>query len=121
MKTIIQKAIKPAGTQSQSKNKKFQTSRPCEVRRSGHGTTFVVCAVFSLSFQAVVLLTKNAINHRFFFNQVLDEWMDFRNSNDFELRNFYFTNVQKLFSKIVIRSRKMHHLELNSGISKSSK
>ena len=29
-------------------------------------STFVVCAVFSLSFQAVVLLTKTAINHRFF-------------------------------------------------------
>ena len=28
--------------------------------------SFVVCAVFSLSFQAVVLLTKTAINHRFF-------------------------------------------------------
>ena len=28
-------------------------------------TTFVVCAVFLLSFQAVVLLTKTAINHRF--------------------------------------------------------
>ena len=48
----------------------FQTSRPCEVLRSGQVrsgqvTTFVVCAVFSLSFQAVVLLTKTAINHRF--------------------------------------------------------
>ena len=48
-----------SGTQSQGK--KFQISRPCEVRRSGQVTTFVVCAVFSLSFQAVVLLTKNAI------------------------------------------------------------
>ena len=38
----------------------------CEVQRSGQVTTFVVCAVFSLSFQAVVLLTKTAINHRFF-------------------------------------------------------
>ena len=38
--------------------------------RSGQVTTFVVCAVFSLSFQAVVLLTKTAINHRFFFNLV---------------------------------------------------
>ena len=27
---------------------------------------FVVCAVFSLSFQAVVLLKKTAMNHRFF-------------------------------------------------------
>ena len=33
--------------------------------RSGQVTTFVVCAVFSLSFQAVVLLTKTAINHQF--------------------------------------------------------
>ena len=39
------------------KTTNFQTSRPCEVRRSGQVTTFVVCAVFSLSFQAVVLLT----------------------------------------------------------------
>ena len=31
---------------------------------------FVVCAVFSLSFQAVVLLMKTAINHQFFFNLV---------------------------------------------------
>ena len=67
--------------------------QPCEVRRSGQVTTFVVCAVLSLSFQAVVLLTKTAINHWVFFNQVSDEWMDLRNSNDFELRNFYFTNV----------------------------
>ena len=32
----------------------------------GQVTTFVVCAVFWLSFQAVVLLTKTAINHRVF-------------------------------------------------------
>ena len=63
MKRIIQKGIIPARTQSQ--DKKFQTSRPYEVRRLGQVTTFVVCAVFSLSFQAVVLLTKTAINHRF--------------------------------------------------------
>ena len=68
--SIIQKGIIPARTQSQ--DKKFQTSRPCEVRRSGKVTTFVVCAVFPLSFhdQAVVLLTKTAINHRVFFNEV---------------------------------------------------
>ena len=35
--------------------------------RSCQVTTFVVCAVFSLSFQAVVLLTKTVINHRVFF------------------------------------------------------
>ena len=34
--------------------------------RSGQVTTFVICAVFSLSFQAVVLLTNTAINHQFF-------------------------------------------------------
>ena len=33
---------------------------------SGQVTTFAVCAVYSLSFQAVVLLTKTAINHWFF-------------------------------------------------------
>ena len=36
------------------------------VKYEGQVTTFVVCAVFSLSFQAVVLLTKTSINHRFF-------------------------------------------------------
>ena len=46
MKSIIQKGIIPARTQSQ--DNKFQTSRPYEVRRSGQVTTFVVCAVFSL-------------------------------------------------------------------------
>ena len=49
------------GTRTQSQDKKFQTSRPCD-----QVTTFVVCAVFSLSFQAVVLLTKTDINHQFF-------------------------------------------------------
>ena len=63
MESIIQKGIIPARTQSQ--DKKFQTNPSCEVQRSGQVTTFVVCAVFSLSFQAVVLLTKTAINHRF--------------------------------------------------------
>ena len=64
MKSIIQKGIIPARTQSQ--DNKFQTSRLCEVRRSGQVTTFAVCVVFWLSFQAVVLLTKTAINHRVF-------------------------------------------------------
>ena len=64
MKSIIQKGIIPARTQSQ--DNKFKTSRPCEVRRLGQVTTFVVCAVLSLSFQAVLLYAKNAINHRFF-------------------------------------------------------
>ena len=64
MKSIIQKGIVPARTLSQ--DKKFQTSRPCEIRRSSQVTTFVACAVFSLSFQAVVLLTKTAINHQVF-------------------------------------------------------
>ena len=53
-------------TRTESQDNKFQTSRPCEVRRSGQVTTFVVCAVLSLSFQAVVLLKKTAINHQFF-------------------------------------------------------
>ena len=44
--------------------------------------------------------------------------MDLRNSNGFELTDFYFTTVWKLFSKFFIRSEKMHHVELNSGTSK---
>ena len=47
--------------------------------------------------------------------------MDLRNFNGIELRNFYFTTVWKLFSKIFIRSGKMRHVELNSGTSKLSK
>ena len=66
MKSIIQKRIIPAEPNPKTKN--FQASRLCEVRRSGQVTTFVVCAGFSLSFQAVVLLTKTAINHRVFFS-----------------------------------------------------
>ena len=69
MESIIQKGIIPARTESQ--DKKFQTSRPFEVRTSGQVTTFVVCAVFSLSLQAVMLLAKTAINHRFFFQSSL--------------------------------------------------
>ena len=64
MKSIILKGMIPARTHSQ--DKKFQTSRLCEVGRSGQVTKFVVYAVFSSSFQAVVLRTKTAINHRFF-------------------------------------------------------
>ena len=39
------------------------------VEYEGQVKTFVVCAVFSLSFQAVVSLTKTAMNHRFFLIQ----------------------------------------------------
>ena len=47
--------------------------------------------------------------------------MDLRNYSGTELRNLYFTTIWKLFTKIFIRSGKMHHVELNSGTSKSSK
>ena len=47
--------------------------------------------------------------------------MDLRNFNGIGLRNFYFTTLWKLFWKSFIGSGKMHHLELNSGTSKSSK
>ena len=47
MKSINQKRMIPERTQPKTRN--FQISRPCEVRRSGQVTTFVVCAVFSLS------------------------------------------------------------------------
>ena len=45
----------------------FKSVDHVKLRRSGQVTTFVVCAVFSLSFQVDVLLTKTSINHRGFF------------------------------------------------------
>ena len=85
MKGIIQMRIIPARTQSQDEN--FQISRPCDVRRSGQVTTFVVCTVFLLSFQAVVLLMKTVINHRvFLILSGRSEWMDLENSNGIELK-----------------------------------
>ena len=67
MKSIIQKGITPARTQSQ--DKKF--SKPVDhVKYEGQVTAIVVCAVFSLSFQPVVSLMKTATNHRVFFNLV---------------------------------------------------
>ena len=36
------------------------------MKYEGQVTTFVVCAVLSLSFQAAVLLTRTAINYRVF-------------------------------------------------------
>ena len=50
---------------------------------------------------------KTAINHWVFFNLIWGEWMNLRNSSGIELRNFYFTTVQKLVSKIFIRSGKL--------------
>ena len=49
--------------------------------------------------------------------------MDLRNSNGTELRSFYFATTWKLFSKIFIKSGKMHHVELKyfQNTSKSKK
>ena len=58
--------IIPARTQSQDKKFSNQSTMLSTKVRSGQVTTFVVCAVFSLSFQAVVLLTEIAINQRFY-------------------------------------------------------
>ena len=46
--------------------------------------------------------------------------MNLRNSNGFEQGTFTLQPYGSFYSKIFIRSRKMHHLELNSGTSKSS-
>ena len=64
MKSIIQKRIIPARTQSQDDEFSHQLTMWYEGQ--GQVTTFVVCAVFSLSFQTVVLLMKTSINHHFF-------------------------------------------------------
>ena len=63
MKSIIQKGIIPARTQ--------EIFKPVDhVKYDGQVTShakFMVCAVFSLSFQTVVLLTETVISHRFVF------------------------------------------------------
>ena len=69
MKSIIQMGIIPARTQSHTRQEIFKPVDHVKYE-SGQVTTFVVCAVFSLSVQAVELLTKTAINHRFFCNLV---------------------------------------------------
>ena len=75
-----------------------------EVGRSGQVTIFVVCAVFCLSCQAVVLLTETAKNHRFF-----------------SVKELLLYNRIEAFFENFRRKWKMHHVELNSGTSKSSK
>ena len=86
---------------------------------SGHN----ICCLcsFLLELSSCRVTYENCYKSSVFFNQIWDEWMDLKNSDDFELRNFYFRTVWKLFSKIFVRSRKMHHVEPNSGTSKSSK
>ena len=67
MKNIIQKGMIPARTQFQDKNLKPVEHVKYEGQvGSGQVTTFAVCAAFSLSIQAVVLLMKTAIYHCFF-------------------------------------------------------
>ena len=63
--------------------------------RSGHNICCLCSSLLELSSCRVTY--ENCYKSSVFFNQVWDEWMDLRNSNDFELRNFYFTNVWKLF------------------------
>ena len=86
---------------------------------SGHN---ICCLYSSLVERSSCRVTYENFNKSSgFFNLVCGEWIDLRNSNGIELRNFYFTTVLKLFSKMFIRSGKMHHVEFNSGTSKSGK
>ena len=63
MKSFIQKAIIPGRTQSQDKKFSNQSTMRSMKVRLGHNNCW------SLSFQAVVLLTKTAINHGVFLIQ----------------------------------------------------
>ena len=90
----------------------------CQVR-SGHNICCLCSYLVELSSRRVTY--ENCYKSPIFLNLVWGEWTDLRNSNGFELRNFYLTTVWKLFSKIFTRSGKMHHVELNLGTSKSSK
>ena len=64
MRSIIHKRIIPVTTQS--RYNKFSNQSTMLSTNVSQDTTFVACAVFSLSFQAFVLLTKTVINHQFF-------------------------------------------------------
>ena len=72
--------------------------------RSGHNIC-CLCSFF-VEHSGCCVTYENCYTSSGFFNLVWGEWMDLRNSNGFELRNFYFTSVQKLFSKIFIKSGK---------------
>ena len=64
MKSVIQKGIIPARTQSQ--DKKLQTSRPCEVRRSGHN---IGCLCnFLLEFSSCRVTYENCYKSSGFFS-----------------------------------------------------
>ena len=66
--------------------------------RSGHNICCLCSSLLELSSCRVTY--ENCYKSSVFFNQVWDEWMDLRNSNDFELRNFYFTQTYRsLFRK----------------------
>ena len=59
--------------------------------RSGHN----ICCLcrFLLELSSCRVTYENYYKSSGLFNQVWCEWMDLRNSNDFELRNFYFTTL----------------------------
>ena len=94
MKSVIQKGIIPARTQSQ--DKKFQISRPCEVRsqvRSGHNICCLCSFLVQLSSCRVTY--ENCYKSSFFsIKSEVSGWI-----NGFELRNSYFTNRIEPFSE----------------------
>ena len=86
--------------------------------RSGHNISCLCSFVLEVSSCRVTY--ENCYKSSVVFNQVWGEWMDLRNSNGFELRNSYFTIVQKLFSKIFIKSGKLIIQVLPNQVSKKS-
>ena len=104
MKNIIQKGIIPARTQSQDKKFSSKSIMGSTKVRSGHS----ICCL--CSFLVELSCCRDTYGDCYkssgFFNLVWGEWMDLRDSNGFELRNFYFTTVWKLFAKIFIRRGK---------------
>ena len=75
-------------------------------------TTFIVCAVLSLSFQAVVLLTKTATNHRFFQSSL--RWAD-----GFEKFQRFWVNLLLFYKRIEAFSLKFSS-EVEKCIMRSS-
>ena len=97
MKSIIQKRIIPARTQSQDKKFSNQSTMWSTKVWSSHN----ICCLcsFLVEVSSCRVTYENCYKSLGFLNLVWSEWMDLRNSNSTELRNFYFATVWKLFWK----------------------
>ena len=97
MKSIIQKRIIPAITQSQDEKFSNQSTMWSTKVSSGHNICCLCSFLVELSSCRVTY--ENCYKSSGFSNLVRGEWMDLRNSNGFELRKFYFQPYRSFSQK----------------------